>query len=426
MAKLNPFRPGNPVPPGTFAGRYAELNQISRAIFQSSRGFPQNLLITGERGIGKTSVAHITKSIAEKNFTWDKSEIRLPVLTAYIAVQKNVPSAILLTEIVRELNQIFSVTTAFKNILSDLISKFNNVSIAGTSITLDGKEINPTEIYIEVERSLRNLCRKLSEKAKGDPTLFDEHNVEPTSICLIIDELDQMGDFNSFSSFWKTLQEKLAADGHMNLMLVFAGMPEIKDKLGSDHESFLRTFTPITLDKMPNEEAKRVIHNMLEKGEPKKTIAEDALNKILFYSENFPYLIQELGYSSFEVSEDNEITIQNVETGLLGNSEYPGSVKRLGELFFSQMYKEVIKSENYTDCLKLIAKLSGEEHNWVTRQNLLKEFTKKKTSLDVYLQELVKKNLIIRNPEVNGEYKLISKMFQVYVQKLYIQNLDTR
>ena len=63
---INPFQPGSPVPPGIFAGRYQQLNEISTCIYQTANFNPQNILITGERGIGKTSIAMVTKAIAEK------------------------------------------------------------------------------------------------------------------------------------------------------------------------------------------------------------------------------------------------------------------------------------------------------------------------------------------------------------------------
>ena len=67
---INPFQQGNPVPPDVFAGRNQQLNEISTWIYQTSTFNPQNILITGERGTGKTSIAMITKAIAEKQITW--------------------------------------------------------------------------------------------------------------------------------------------------------------------------------------------------------------------------------------------------------------------------------------------------------------------------------------------------------------------
>ena len=422
MARFNPFRPKHPIPPGIFSGRHIELEQISRCIFHTAMGSPQNLLITGERGIGKTSVAHITKSLAEKSEKWDTSENRLPVLTTYVAVQKNVPSAMVLTQIIRELNEVTSPFSKAKNIFNEFLEKFKGISIVGSGFTLQDKRIEPVEIYIEAEKSIRNISKTINQELKPSPTLFDElQEKNPTAICIIIDELDQMGDFDSFSSFWKVIQEKLAADNCRNLMLVLVGMPEIKDRLANDHESFLRTFIPIALDTMPDEEAKKVVHRMLEEGDPKIGITEEAVDKILFYSENYPFLIQELGYSAFEVAKGDPITAEDVNNGIHGNDFYDGSIKRLGEIFFTKMYQEIIKSENYTVLLKLIAKLSGVEQNWVTRQNLMELSPKKSTVLDANLQRLVKKSLIVRNPKKLGEYRLVSKMFQVYVEKLYLK-----
>ena len=227
-----------------------------------------------------------------------------------------------------------------------------------------------------------------------------------------------MGDFDNFSSFWKVLQEQLAFDDCRNLMLVLSGMPEIIEKLSSSHESFLRTFSFIELGKMPNDEARMIIEKAISKGVPKKKISQEAIERILFYSENYPHLIQELGYSSFEVSTGEEVSENDVLTGLHGNALYKGSIETLGKLFFSKMYDEIRRNRNYKEVLKVIASLSKDENKWVSRKRMLEKSEVKKTSLGASLSDLVDKGLIIKNPDKSGEYKMYSNMFQVYISKI--------
>ena len=276
-------------------------------------------------------------------------------------------------------------------------------------ITTKDKTPNPKEVYLETEKCIRKTAKALKEK---------ENKKGPNKICIIIDELDKMGDFDNFSSFWKVVQENLAYDNCRNLMLVLVGMPTIMEKLSTSHESFLRTFVPIILDRMPDNEAKMIIERTLENGKPKKNISQEAVREILFYSENYPHLIQELGYSSFKMSSGDTIVKEDVKAGLHGNELYEGSVKKLGKLFFSQMYATIRKNQNYKEVLKIIANLSGNENKWVSRKNILEKSSKKSTSLDVAMSDLTDKKLIIRNLDKAGEYKVYSKMFQVYISKL--------
>ncbi len=380
---------------------------------QTSHFSPQNILIMGERGIGKTSMAYVVKAMAEKNLPLIH-EAQNNLITAYLSVKKNTPSPVVISQIVEELEtQLEPFRTllgAASDSIKNFVKNFQSISVQGLEIkTSEKKTIPIEEIYIEAKKTLR----KCANACKNTENIEDSR-----SICIIVDELDRMADFENFSSFWKGLQETLGADDCNSLMLVFVGMPEIKDKLAADHESIIRTFTPIYLDRMERQDAEEVIKKALDGSG--KTISNEAVEKILNYSEYFPHLIQELGYSAFEVSERNEITGKDVDLGIHGNESYPGSIARLGELFFSRMYDEIKKSKNFKEILKIIATLSGIKQKWVSRQAVLKEFSGKSTNLDSSIRVLKEKKLIITNPEMQGQYRISSKMFQAYIEKIFI------
>ena len=63
--KINPFRPGHIVTPGMFAGRGEELVTLEGVLFQTRAKNPQHFLITGERGIGKSSLLYYLQLIAK-------------------------------------------------------------------------------------------------------------------------------------------------------------------------------------------------------------------------------------------------------------------------------------------------------------------------------------------------------------------------
>lgn len=65
MARVNPFRPNSPVNPGMFVGRIDELNRLESHLVQARAGNPSNFMITGERGIGKSSLLNYFKWVAE-------------------------------------------------------------------------------------------------------------------------------------------------------------------------------------------------------------------------------------------------------------------------------------------------------------------------------------------------------------------------
>lgn len=73
--KINPFKPNSPVPIGMFAGRVDELLLLEGGLHQARHGEPANFLVTGDRGIGKSSLLLFVGSVesAPSNSCMDSS-----------------------------------------------------------------------------------------------------------------------------------------------------------------------------------------------------------------------------------------------------------------------------------------------------------------------------------------------------------------
>lgn len=69
MPKVNPFRPNSPVAPGMFVGRIEEVQVLEQALVQTRAGRSKSFMITGERGIGKTSLLLYTAGLARGELT---------------------------------------------------------------------------------------------------------------------------------------------------------------------------------------------------------------------------------------------------------------------------------------------------------------------------------------------------------------------
>jgi Cdc6-like AAA superfamily ATPase len=63
--RVNPFCPNGAIAPGMFAGRLTEIEAIETSLIQAKGENSVNLLITGERGIGKTSLLQYAEVVAE-------------------------------------------------------------------------------------------------------------------------------------------------------------------------------------------------------------------------------------------------------------------------------------------------------------------------------------------------------------------------
>ncbi len=63
VLKANPFRPGKPITdPELFAGRREELSLLVDALYQTGTGNARHIIVTGARGIGKSSLVNQDRS----------------------------------------------------------------------------------------------------------------------------------------------------------------------------------------------------------------------------------------------------------------------------------------------------------------------------------------------------------------------------
>ena len=78
--KANPFRPNSPVNPGMFVGRLQEIERLEQALVQARAQEPAHFMITGERGIGKTSLLLYLKYLAKGDISFNSANFRYMVL----------------------------------------------------------------------------------------------------------------------------------------------------------------------------------------------------------------------------------------------------------------------------------------------------------------------------------------------------------
>ena len=89
----NPFKPTQPVYSGVFAGRIDEITRIETVLLETKNKNPTNLLIIGERGIGKTSLLLLSRLLAAGSVQFNTQEGDLDFLTIFITLNKRMTIA---------------------------------------------------------------------------------------------------------------------------------------------------------------------------------------------------------------------------------------------------------------------------------------------------------------------------------------------
>jgi Cdc6-like AAA superfamily ATPase len=232
--KFNPFRPNGIVPPGAFAGRYDELGCLERILHQTKHGNPEHFLITGERGIGKSSLLFFMQCIAEGSIT-TLDDQKFNFLVVSVELDDNTTYTSLVTKVGSELKREIEKHEKVKEAAKAVWEFLSRWEVLGVKYNgKDDKGETPDQL-------LEELCFTIERTVKSIQS-------EKDGILILIDEADKPSAKTHLGAFSKLLTERLIKQRCNNVAVGLAGLPRVIDNLRKSHESSVRIFRPITLE----------------------------------------------------------------------------------------------------------------------------------------------------------------------------------
>lgn len=410
--KYNPFRPNHPIHSEMFTGRVLELDKIDGLLCRLKDGNPANILIVGERGIGKTSLLIFTNYLAKGHITWNQEQS-----FNYLCIQFNINENITQLELIKKIQralqrQLFREEGALK-FFRRTWDFLQRVEIGGTRIH---NVIQPTctaEVFDNFVYSLADTVNTLS-----NDSLLTEKGIraKKDGLVILIDEADSASAELDLGTFLKNLSEALIVEGCNNIQFVLSGLPRTRRILASSHESSLRLFEELELQPLSSEDIVEVYHKGIKAvndkiGEEKYSISQEALELMINVSEGYPHFVQQIGHSTFDRNTDTSITVQMAQDAIF---ESGGAIDLIGKRYYHDMYYNKIKEDSYREILHIMAEKSG---RWITRQEILSKFTKKEQTLDNGIKALKNRNIILLKQGTRGVYRLQWIGFGVWITR---------
>lgn len=405
MRKINPFKPNSPVSTGMFAGRLNEISLLERALYQTKNGLPCHALVTGERGIGKSSLMMILKDFASGRFeTFEHGKFNFLTISGMISDKTDLVTLIKLIErnVLRELGK----TESIRKYLSATWEFAKRIKIMDSGIDKGEDIVDPDIMIDEFGYSIARTCMRISNPEKGEE--------RKDGILFILDEADNACDNLRLGYFFKVVTELLQQHDCHNVMFVVVGLPNISDKLLSSHESSLRVFNQIKIKELNPADRKRVVELGMEEANRLNSettlITEDAKNHISTLSEGYPHFIQQFSYSAFESNTDGEISSDDV---LNGAFEPGGAIDSIGARYYAADFHSKIKSDEYRQVLSIMAESMN---SWIKKSEIREKFTGTDQTLTDALSALTKRKIILKNSSARGEYRLQQKGFAIWIK----------
>ncbi len=406
--KVNPFKPHSPVNPGMFVGRITEIERIEAHMLQTVGGNPSNFMITGERGIGKSSLLNYCRWKAEGGkFVMKKGIVNLLVVDTDL--DQNTSRIGLIQKIELALRNKLNETEparAFMKKTWDFISRIETGAIKiGKK---NGLQMEETTIE-EFAYSLADVVERVT--SADAQTTF---NAKYDGVLILIDEVDNSSPSLDLGSFFKLLLERLNRRGCDKLMVGLAGLPNLMKVLHSSHPSSLRLFDNLRIGRLTCEEVSIVIDFALERAEEtngvKCDISEEARGQLVALSEGYPHFIQQFGFSAFESDDDDNIDVDDVEAGSWGEF---GAMEAIGDRYYRDDFYNKIQKDSYRQVLRIMAdNLDG----WVNRSEIKASFKGNDSVLNNAVKALRDRKIIISKEGERGVYRLQHKGFAYWIK----------
>ena len=295
---LNPFAPGAGTPPPELAGRDEVRDTARIALARLKIGRPnKSIVLVGLRGVGKTVLIDRIRLDAEEE----------GITAVSIEAPEGRPLPSLLVPALRTTLMSLSRRESAKHLASVALGALSNfaeawnVSLGGAvSLSLDFSSATGIADNGDLDLDLQQLLGAAGLAAQaGD-----------TCIALFIDELQYVPE-PELAALITALHR--AAQRMLPIVLVGAGLPQIRAQLGIAKSYAERLFDFVEIGSLSSVDAGHAIAKPVE--QEGVEIVQDALDLIVEQTEGYPYFLQVWGKHVWNVSKRSPISVSDVLSG---------------------------------------------------------------------------------------------------------------
>ena len=392
---VDPFTPNRPIDdPDRFFGRAEPVNEMIDSLYQIKNGNPKHTIVTGDRGVGKSSLltqVHLTAG--GNNSLTDKLKVDRGVdQFRFVTVWHDVDAT------QNAFDLAYAVLGKFETAFRKFISGINlEIDVAGFG-KLGRDKQNPMNMTQLIDEFVQRIKRVAEEAAKNGKD----------GVLIFIDELDRIKPDSMISSFFKLASERLARDGVKNVGFICAGITGAVQKLEEEHASILRTFRDVPLPRFEKEEAAQILLDGFEKAKHSCTMPNLA-GRAHDVTVGLPEPIHLLGSEMLSVDTDGELSEEDFENAIkkivtdVRKNKLASLLKKAGGGKYQKIVEAMASYDKKIVPLDFIAKSIGQEQSQfstnmatlVDREIIFKPATGYYAFTDPMLKEYVKVNGVL-------------------------------
>ena len=377
----SPFRPGQPVPAELFVGRRDAIERLRGLVRAADRGVFKIGFITGERGIGKSSLASFVRRLCEQEGDVTGCHVYLGGVRDLHEMAGRIFDRLLKDSIDRPWH---------RQVLEFFGDRVRKIGLFGVSVELALSGDDLRTIAGNFTRSVRELLKRLTPRA---------------SLLLILDDMNGLASSADFAHWLKSIVDEVATSEPMRLCILLVGLEERRQDLIRNQPSLARLFNLVDISPWRNAEVEQFYWASFAAGNAAVSAAD--LNFMVRYTGGLPVLAHEIGDAVWRTAKAPTIAHKELVEGIVRAA---GIVGR--KLLEPQIF-QAIQSDRYRSILR---KMADEPARMTFQRGDLaaRLAPAERRVLDNFLQRMRKLGAVQPDPEVRGGYRFPNRLHALY------------
>lgn len=388
--ELSPFTPNQPVSAEFFVGRNEHIESLRSMVRRARRGNLQVGWISGERGIGKSSLASLIASLAEREENAIVAHIHLGGVRKLTDLARETH-----TQILRDNPETKAWGINLWNLLSSRVEKIGAFGIE-LKLKMSEDELSGTI------RSFTDTLEAIVKAAGGNREMM----------LLVFDDINGLANNPDFANWLKSMVDGEATSGRKNpICLIFAGLEDRFQRMKKHNPSVGRIFMPwIDIQPWTQPESMKFFQSAFKNRGC--YVKSSDIKLLASYSDGLPVMAHEIGNSVWKFAKSKKITSNEILDGIFDAAESIG--RNLGKDII-----QALQSKNYRSILRKItgpdAQSIGFEFSRKQLHSMENLTNSEKKGLDNFVTRMRKLGALVPGAEgERGSYRFATRLHRIY------------